>query len=185
MFSWVAMLAVLLLPAQEAGGAAGPWIEGPIELDRVAAISGAKTLAVRVLEERYLPLWEREAGPFLPSPRLRAHMERWLALHGLRKITEPLPLEVFETSVGRAFRRIYRLRVEGREERSFLFDSFGEIRRLRGRYENRWIGFSVFLGVVLLLGIWLDRSTRGFLTGKILLGGFLLSGAGLWLLMSS
>jgi hypothetical protein len=167
------------------GGSQGEWIlvDGEVEIDRVEALVSAEQKVRQALWERFAPVWKRQAGFAVPEERVEEDLQEWLARDFERLAPiQAMPVQVFRSSVGEAYRKSYRVQLAG--EKAEAFRRAGEHRAtaLSSRFHKSFLLMALLITALCVGASRMDRLTRGYLTWRIRFVSLVLVGMGIFLI---
>ncbi|MFQ5504216.1 MAG: hypothetical protein ACE5F1_05380 [Planctomycetota bacterium] len=143
-------------------------VEGPVELSPEDAIRGAERAAAELLWKSFAPGWLSTASSLVPKERTETRLKRWVErnLNSL-PVLEAEGTETLDVSVGTAYRSSFLVQVRGPKAVSFRSQGERLVARVSREHMTRYACIGAAWLLLLLLAHRLDRSTRGYLTGRI------------------
>jgi len=158
-------------------------VEGEVEMDRLEALESAEQKARQALWERFSPTWKDRGGMLVPAERLDTDLEAWVTRHFEQLApVQALPVQVFESSVGEAYRKSYRIQVAGPKAESFRRAGDARASALSGRFQKSFLLIVLMVSVLFWGASRMDRLTRGYLTWRIRLVSLALAGMGIFVI---
>lgn len=143
-------------------------VHGTVELSPLEAARAAELAAVGVVWNRFRPVWIRDAGRLVPENRLEQEIRDWLVedFERLGNVRRE-PMEVRETTAGKAYRQALRVRLDGPQATKLRQRGTRCAMSLSRRFRGRFALIGA-VWVILLFGSFrVDRATQGYLTGRI------------------
>jgi hypothetical protein len=158
-------------------------VEGDVEIDRLEALESAEQKVREALWERFAPVWKRQAGLLVPEARVQQDLETWLERDFERLAPiEAVPVHVFSSSVGEAYRKSYRIQVAGPRAEAFRLAGESRATELSQRFRKGFFMMAVLAAFLFWGASRMDRLTRGYLTWRIRTVSLILASTGIFLL---
>ena len=158
-------------------------VEGDVEIDRLEALESAESKVRTALWERFAPVWKRRAGLLVPEARVQQDLQTWLERDFERLApVEALPVRVFRSSVGDAYRKTYRVQVSGPQAEAFRTAGEARATDLSSRFHKGYFLMAILAAFLFWGASRMDRLTRGYLTWRIRAVSLILAGVGIFLL---
>lgn len=143
-------------------------VHGSVELNPQDALMDAERVAARAVWERCAGVWRANAGMLVPVAELEKKALPWIRQRLSRtKAVKSLPFEVYESSVGKAYRKSFKIQLAGHEATRLMRSGSLMAAEIGSHFKKRYVAISLLWVCLFWLSRRLDFSTRGYLTKRI------------------
>ena len=159
-------------------------VRGDVELSPIDAMRNAERAARQTLLARFGETWHAERAFWVPRERVDRALQSWIegrVADG--RCLQRQPVQKLETSVGVGYQQSYRIAMNSKPVRRIRSSGVYLVRSLNEHFAVRWGAMGGIWVALVLLGLGIDRATRGWLTGRIAIATLGLGSLSTWLLL--